>query len=124
LRLLLDTHVLLWWAQGEPLSERAHEAITSPANEVAVSAVSFLETEIKLQTGKLKLDVDLHRGGLEHGFEDLPITSDHARAVGELPLLHRDPFDRVLIGQAIVEGMLLVTRDAIFERYRVPLLKA
>jgi PIN domain nuclease of toxin-antitoxin system len=124
LRLLLDTHVLIWWATDERLSQEARDAIASPRNHVSLSAVSVLETEIKRQSGKLKLGFDLKAEAEEQGFPELPMTSEHASAVGLLPLHHHDPFDRVLIAQALTEGLTLVTRDGMFDRYDVPLLKA
>jgi PIN domain nuclease of toxin-antitoxin system len=124
MRLLLDTHVLLWWSTDEKLEPRARAAIASPDNEVAVSVATLWEAEIKLHAGKLKLAEDVYGAVHEHGFDELPISRDHALTGARLPQHHSDPFDRVLMGQALVEGMVLVTRDSMFERYDVPLLKA
>jgi PIN domain nuclease of toxin-antitoxin system len=124
LRLLLDTHVLIWWALGERLPADVREAIASPSNDVAVSVASVWEAEIKIQSGKLRLDVDLFADARDDAMDELPIERAHAITAARLPLHHGDPFDRLLIGQALVEGMTLVSRDPLFERYRVPLLKA
>ena len=124
MRLLLDTHVLIWWALDEQLSPEIVAAITAPENDVAISVASVWEAEIKVQTGKLKLRRDVFADARAHDIDELSIEHAHALAAARLPLHHGDPFDRVLIGQALVEGMTLVTRDAMFERYRVPLLKA
>jgi PIN domain nuclease of toxin-antitoxin system len=124
LRLLLDTQTLIWWADDQPLAEAAVAAIRSPANAKFVSAASIWEAEIKTQLGKLKLEVDLASGSLAHGFEALPITFDHARAAGRLPPHHGDPFDRMLIAQAQLEGLTIVSRDPVFDSYPVAVLRA
>lgn len=124
MRLLLDTHVLIWWALDQRLSPAIVEAISDPENDVAVSVASVWEAEIKVQTGKLNLDTDVFADARARAIDELKIEREHVIAAARLPLHHGDPFDRVLIGQALVEGMTLVTRDAMFERYRVPLLKA
>jgi PIN domain nuclease of toxin-antitoxin system len=123
-KLLLDTHVMLCWSASMQLSDRAAEAIASAANTVVVSVASFWEAEIKVQAGRLNLPENLHERLHLHDVEELPIKRHHALAAARLPRHHGDPFDRVLMGQALVEGMVLVTRDALFERYDVPLLKA
>jgi len=124
LRLLLDTHTIIWWADDQPLAEAAAAAIRSPDNAKFVSAASIWEAEIKVQLGKLQLEVDLAAGSLAHGFEALLITFDHARAAGRLPRHHDDPFDRMLVAQAQLEGLTIVTRDPVFDRYAVPVIKA
>jgi PIN domain nuclease of toxin-antitoxin system len=123
-KLLLDTHVVLWWSSGARLSDRATDAIEAAENEVVVSVVTYWETEIKIQAGRLEVDDDLPERLYEHGVEELPIKRHHALTAARLPRHHGDPFDRVLMGQALVEGMVLVTRDSMFARYDVPLLKA
>jgi PIN domain nuclease of toxin-antitoxin system len=123
-RLLLDTLVLIWWARDEPLAPAAREAIASPGNEVVVSAVSVWEAGIKVALGKLRLGRDLAVETSRHGFTELPVGFAHARAAGELPPHHADPFDRMLVAQAQLEGLTLVTRDPAFTPYRVPLLAA
>jgi PIN domain nuclease of toxin-antitoxin system len=124
LRLLLDTHTLIWWADGKPLAVDADIAIRTPGNAVFVSAATIWEAEIKAQTGKLNLDVDLATESAEHGFAALAITFAHAAAAGRLPAHHADPFDRMLVAQAQLEGLTIVSRDPVFERYPVSLLKA
>jgi PIN domain nuclease of toxin-antitoxin system len=124
LRLLLDTHTLMWWAHGRPITAEAATAIGALENTVVVSAASIWEAAIKVQIGKLELEVDLATGSVEHGFEPLPITFAHAAAAGRLPPHHGDPFDRMLIAQAQLEGLTLVTRDPVFDRYAVAVLKA
>jgi PIN domain nuclease of toxin-antitoxin system len=124
LRLLLDTHTLIWWAADRPLAGAAAAAIQSPDNAKFVSAASIWEAEIKVQIGKLKLEVDLAAGSVEHGLEPLAITFDHAAAAGRLPPHHGDPFDRLLVAQAQLEALTIVTRDPVFDRYSVAVLRA
>jgi PIN domain nuclease of toxin-antitoxin system len=124
LRLLLDTHTLIWWADDRPLAGPAAEAIRSPDNTKFVSAASIWEAEIKVQLGRLKLEVDLAAGSAAHGFEPLGITFGHAVAAGRLPPHHSDPFDRMLIAQAQLEGLTIVTRDPVFDNYPVATLAA
>jgi PIN domain nuclease of toxin-antitoxin system len=124
LRLLLDTHTLIWWADDRPLAAAAAAAIRSPDNAKFVSAASIWEAEINVQIGKLELEVDLAAGSIEHGFEPMAITFDHAVAAGRLPPHHADPFDRMLIAQAQLEGLTIVTRDPVFDDYAVAVLRA
>jgi PIN domain nuclease of toxin-antitoxin system len=124
LRLLLDTHTLIWWADDRPLAGPAAEAIRSPDNAKFVSAASIWEAEIKVQLGRLLLEIDLAAESLAHGFEALPITFDHAGAAGRLPPHHGDPFDRMLVAQAQLEGLTIVTRDPVFDSYAVAVLRA
>lgn len=121
MRLLLDTHLLLW-AAGQPkkLSTAARKLIANPRNSLCFSAASLWEIAIKRALGRDDFHADpgvLRRGLLESGYEELPITGDHAVAVGVLPALHKDPFDRMLVAQAAVEGMTLVTADAQMAKY-------
>jgi PIN domain nuclease of toxin-antitoxin system len=124
LRLLLDTHTLIWWAHNRPIARDADLAIRAFENTVIVSAASIWEAEIKIQIGKLELEVDLSAGSTEHGFEPLAITFDHAAAAGRLPPHHGDPFDRMLVAQAQLEGLTIVTRDPVFDNYAVAVLRA
>jgi PIN domain nuclease of toxin-antitoxin system len=124
LRLLLDTHVLIWWSGGTPVGRAAADAIASADNEVLVSVASIWEAEIKAGTGKLLLEADLQAEPAEHGFTSLDITARHAVAAARLPQHHSDPFDRILVAQAQLEGLILVTRDPVFENYAVAVLPA
>ena len=120
MKLLLDTHVLLWWLADDPTLSPVHRsAIADPANVVYVSAASAWEISIKRALGKLVAPEDLTGALMESELEQLPITVAHAEAVGPLPMHHRDPFDRMLIAQAQVEGLAVVTGDPVFGRYDV-----
>ncbi len=124
MNLLLDTHALIWWAEGQPLAADAAAAIASPRNQSFVSAVTVWEAEIKIAAGKLRPRFEIASGPLEHGFDPLPITFAHATAAARLPRHHRDPWDRMLVAQAQLEGMTIVTRDPVFSRYQVAVLGA
>ncbi|HUJ06299.1 MAG TPA: type II toxin-antitoxin system VapC family toxin [Streptosporangiaceae bacterium] len=124
MRLLLDTHALLWWLADEGLNPQAREAIADPDNLVAVSAASAWEISIKQALGKLTAPDDLEQQLQAGGFTALPISIAHGIAAGRLPRHHEDPFDRVLIAQAMAEGMTIVTRDKRFDNYAVALLPA
>ncbi|HEV3094314.1 MAG TPA: type II toxin-antitoxin system VapC family toxin [Solirubrobacteraceae bacterium] len=119
LRLLLDTHTLVW-ASDKRLGEEAREAIEAPANTIFVSAATIWEIEIKRALDKLRTVEDAVQLVDKSGFERLTIDYEHAREAGRLPLLHGDPFDRMLIAQARVEGLTLATADATIKRYDVP----
>jgi PIN domain nuclease of toxin-antitoxin system len=123
-RLLLDTHALLWWLADEGLNDRAREAIADPANLVAVSAASAWEISIKKALGKLAVPDDLEQQVQAGGLVPLPIGIAHGIAAGRLPRHHDDPFDRMLIAQALAEGLTIVTRDKRFDNYGVALLAA
>ena len=124
MRLLLDTHALLWWLADEGLTTQARDAIADPANLVAVSAASAWEISIKKALGKLTAPDDLERQLQAGGLTPLPITIAHGTAAGRLPRHHEDPFDRMLIAQAFAEGLTIVTRDKRFDDYGVALLSA
>jgi PIN domain nuclease of toxin-antitoxin system len=124
LRLLLDTHVLIWWVEGVPMAPPATAALRAPENPAFVSAVSVWEAELKAALGKLKLKFDPETDPLQHGFAPLPITLAHAAAAGRLPRHHRDPWDRMLVAQAQLEGLTIVSRDPVFDRYSVAVLRA
>ena len=124
-RLLLDTHVILWWlSDDEKLGENARRLIADPQNDVVVSAASVWEMAIKVSIGKLSIPADVEQAILDCGFFPLAVTIEHAVRAGELPLLHRDPFDRMLVTQAQVERLELVTRDARFDDYQVSVIAA
>ena len=123
MRLLLDTHVLLWWLAADPgLSPAARSVIAEGANTVFVSAATAWEMAIKRALGKLIVPDDLEGAVTASGFQSLPITMAHALLAGALPRHHDDPFDRMLIAQAQSEGLTIVTRDAQFSAYGVPIL--
>jgi PIN domain nuclease of toxin-antitoxin system len=118
-RLLLDTHVVLWWRQhNRRLSARTYDAIGS-APDVYVSAASAWEVVIKSALGRLTLADPFEAHVVEAGFAPLPISFAHAAEVGRLPALHADPFDRMLVAQARLEGLTLVTHDRALARYDV-----
>jgi len=122
-RLLLDTQALLWWLAADPaLGERARAAIADPDNEVFVSAASVWEASIKRALGKLETPGELAPLIPEEGFRQLSITAAHAEAAGSLPPHHRDPFDRLLVAQARLEGLTVVSADGRFQRYDIPVL--
>jgi PIN domain nuclease of toxin-antitoxin system len=123
-RLLLDTNALLWWLADAGLAVQAREAIADPANLVVVSGVSAWEISIKKALGKLAAPDDLEHQVQVGGFTSLPITIAHGVAAGQLDRHHDDPFDRMLIAQAIAEGLTIVTRDKRFGEYSVALLPA
>lgn len=123
-RLLLDTNIVLWW-QGEfdELRSDIRGAIRT-ADEVYVSAASAWEAEIKRSLGNLVFPQSFMDVVTENGFLELPVTMRHAEATATLPLYHRDPFDRMLLAQALVEECTLVTADRHLARYGVPILGA
>ena len=126
MRYLLDTHVLLWWIGDDPkLRAETRKTVTDPDHEIVVSAASIWEAAIKRAVGKLRFETPilldtLRRGGLRV----LPITAEHALAAGDLPRHHDDPFDRMLVAQAMAEGLTLITRDATLRAYQVATIQA
>ena len=127
MRLLLDTHLLLWAARPSPqLSSRARRLINDPDNELVVSAASLWEIAIKsaLRRPNFRLDAPLFRRNLlNNGYDEMAVTGEQAVAVANLPLLHRDPFDRILVAQSIVEGITLPTSDPRVAQYPAPVRK-
>ena len=121
MRLLLDTHILIW-ALGEPkrLPKEVRAALESPANEVLFSAASIWEVAIKAQIGRANFKVapaEIAQAAVDSGFVELPVRAVHGARVSSLPLHHRDPFDRLLVAQAMTEPCRLVTADAILGGY-------
>lgn len=120
MRLLLDTHVLLWWlADSRELRATDKRLIASPQSLVYVSAASVWEVEIKRSLGKIALPTDWADHLDAEGFRLLSVTCQHALQVAKLPPIHRDPFDRMLVAQAQVEGLSLLTYDETVKRYGV-----
>ena len=123
MRLLLDTHVLIWWDSGVAMSKDAIEAIRE-ADQVYVSAVTGWEIAIKTSLGRLETSRTTAVAVAESGFEELPVRLAHSEQVERLPSHHRDPFDRMLVAQAKAEGLTLVTRDRALGQYGVRLIGA
>lgn len=124
MNLLLDTHALIWWLAGdEALGREARSAIADEANAIFVSAASAMEIATKFRIGKLPsaalLAQDFEKVIASQGFTELPITVHHARLAGEMPIPHKDPFDRLLIAQAQAEDMVMVSNEALFDGFGV-----
>ena len=124
MRLLLDTHTLIWWTGApERLSERVSSFLADSNNELLLSLASVLEMQIKVQMGKLSLELPLPRlienQQQANNLQILPIELAHVWALEELPNLHKDPFDRIRIAQAAVEGLPIVSVDRVFDSYGV-----
>jgi PIN domain nuclease of toxin-antitoxin system len=118
LRILLDTHLILWWLADSPsLSSQARALIGAPENTVFVSAVSLWEIWLKESLGKLRLPPDFEGKLAAESFESLPVTGPQARQVALLPWHHRDPFDRMLVAQALLEDLIFLTADDIVAAY-------
>jgi PIN domain nuclease of toxin-antitoxin system len=125
MRLLLDTHVFLWWmTKDETLHAAARHAIADPVSVVVVSAAVAWEIGIKRSLGKLEAPEDISAQLRRHAFGCLTVTVEHAVRSGGLPPHHRDPFDRMLVAQAQLEGLTIVTRDENIPRYDVATLAA
>lgn len=127
MKLLLDTQILLW-AAGQPdrLSAAARKQLKDPGNELLFSAASIWEITIKNSLGRDDFRVEprvLRRSLLDNGYSELPITSEHAVNIEGLTDVHKDPFDRMLLAQALTEGMMLLTSDARLARYKGPVRK-
>jgi len=124
---LLDTHLLVWTAhEPERLSQVASELIADPGNALYFSVIGIWEVAIKQSLGRASFTVDapiLRRGLLSNGFRELPLTSAHALEILHLPPIHQDPFDRILVAQAISEDITLLTTDSMVARYPGPIRK-
>ena len=117
---MLDTHTFLWWVDGATkLRTRARELIASPSNVLYLSMASAWEISIKEAIGKLSFNTSFRRALEINGFALLPIELEHVERTKTLPLVHRDPFDRMLVAQALVENLTIVTRDPSLGRYGV-----
>jgi PIN domain nuclease of toxin-antitoxin system len=123
-KLLLDTRLLLWAAgQPERLSTLATTLLADPRNELLFSAASLWEVAIKRGIGRADFRVEprlLRRGLLDNGYRELPIAGEHAVAIDSLPPIHKDPFDRILVAQAMIEGITLLTSDPLVAQYPGP----
>lgn len=124
MRLLLDTHALLWWSSGDDqFSDNARAAIVDEDNEKLISAATAWEISTKYRLGKLpeaeELVLDMPGYMANQNFIELPITLEHALRAGSLPGPHTDPFDRMLIAQAIIDDLVLVSNETVFDRYAV-----
>jgi PIN domain nuclease of toxin-antitoxin system len=123
--LLIDAHVLCWWIADQPeLADGARAAIADPDNIVGVSAATIWELAIKQAAGRLEFDGDFREELEANRFDILPIGLDHALAAATLPQHHSDPFDRMLVAQAQIERLTIVTRDRRIPQYGVPVLAA
>ncbi len=123
-RVLLDTEALIWWDANDPRLGGNARALIQDADEVYVSAASAWEIVIKTALGKLRTTRSPSQAVADGGFLELPIAFEHAEAVGELPAHHSDPFDRLILAVARVEGFTIVTSDQMFSLYDVPLVDA
>ncbi len=127
MKLLLDTHLLIWAAiDPDRLSAKTRKLLADPLNELFYSAASLWEIAIKHGLGRADFQVDarvLRRGLLDNGYQELPITGAHAVAIESLSPIHKDPFDRLLVAQATVEGITLLTSDALVAKYPGPIRK-
>jgi len=124
MNILLDTHVLIWALENNStLTDRAVSAIVDGKNMVFVSSASVWEINIKQKLGKLAAPDNLYEEIRVHRFTPLHINADHAQLAGQLPYIHKDPFDRMLIAQAIMEKLVLLTRDESIAKYDVNILK-
>ncbi len=125
MNLLIDAHVLCWWIADQPeLADQARAAIADPDNIVGVSAATIWELAIKQAAGRLEFDGDFREELEANRFDILPIGLDHALAAATLPQHHGDPFDRMLVAQAQIERLTIVTRDRLIPEYGVPVLAA
>lgn len=125
MKLLLDTHLLLWasW-QPERLSKSLTTELLAPENELFFSTASLWEVAIKFSLNRQYFHIHpqlLQKGLLANDYQEIPITSEHVMTVANLPLIHKDPFDRLLIAQAVIEGMTLLTVDAALKGYSAPI---
>ncbi len=123
MRFLLDTHILLWWlGDVQKLSAQIRGVISSPENVIFVSTATVWEMSIKKSLGKLSVPNNLLEKLKDNNFTILNITAEHGLRVTDLPLHHKDPFDRMLIAQSLIESLTIITLDTKFPLYDVPLL--
>ena len=123
MRLLLDSHVFLWWKAADPRLSPARVRAIAEAEEVYVSAATAWELGLKVSLGKLRLPESVEDGILASGFSELPVHFRHTREAVVLPPHHHDPFDRMLVAQALCEGLTLMTHDDKITKYEVAVLR-
>lgn len=123
MRLLLDTHVLYWWLTDDARIAPPVRKIIADASDAFVSAASVWEMGIKAAAGKLRMPGDLGRQLARHRFTELPVSFAHARLAPTLPRHHKDPFDRMLVAQSIVESLTLLTADPLLAPYGCPMMR-
>lgn len=124
MNVLLDTHILIWALENNPsLSKKARNAIITGGNMVFVSSASVWEISIKKSIGKLRVPDNLLEELIAHRFNLLNISAEHAQLAGELPMIHKDPFDRMLVAQAKIEKLTLISNDPMIAQYKVKLLR-
>jgi PIN domain nuclease of toxin-antitoxin system len=121
---LLDTHVILWWLAGEPMTPEAMSVIRNRGEQLFLSSVSAWEIAVKRKLGKLEAPADLEEQIRATDVQILDLRWSHAWAAGEIALHHKDPFDRMIIAQARLEGMVLITADRRLGEYNVPMIYA
>ncbi len=125
MNLLLGTHVFIWWLENpDVLSESARLAISDSNNKIFISSISLLGLGIKQSLGKLTTSRPFQEAFDVYEFYELPLSAKQAYAVKDLPLHHKDPFDRALVAQAKIEGLALVSRDKILAKYDIPIIEA
>ena len=124
MRYLLDTHVLLWWVEGIPMDSPADQVLNDFGNDILVSVISPWEIAIKESKGRLQPPSDLPQLIADSGFDILPVRWEHARRIASLPNHHGDPFDRMLIAQALEEDCAIITRDRRLQNYGVATIPA
>ncbi len=124
MRYLLDTHIFIWWMEEKRLSKTLMDLLGDPRNKIYLSVAAIWEIVIKHSKGKLKISKDIEKGVKNSGFIVLPIETLHVLETGKFPNYHNDPFDRILIAQAKVENLTLITSDKKIWKYKLSFLKA
>ncbi len=121
---LIDTHIFIWWMENNKrLSKKLYDLLSNPQNQIFLSVVSIWEIVIKQSKNRLNISVDIEKGVKISGFSTLPIEVTHALKIQELPIYHNDPFDRMIIAQAQIENLTLITNDPKIKKYKVKIFK-
>jgi PIN domain nuclease of toxin-antitoxin system len=124
MRYLLDTHIFVWFVtEPEKLGQEMHDSLRDFGNEVYLSAATFWEIAMNRNRGRMNFPGDVAEEMLAANFVELPVTGAHYEAAVALPEIHKDPFDRLLVAQALTEGLVLVTRDKLLSAYNVPMVR-